>query len=70
MRLLASAEAMIGYIYLGFLVGAAFHWASRSKRTQARQMREIRKNAGRAITRSQGRPQPGQSADDDSDGKD
>lgn len=28
MRLLAGIEAMIGYIYLGFLVGAAFHWAS------------------------------------------
>lgn len=28
-RLLAALEAMLGYVYLGLLVGAALHWAAR-----------------------------------------
>lgn len=31
MRGLAAAEALLGYVYLGFLVGAAVHWVSMNR---------------------------------------
>lgn len=31
MRLLAAQEALFGYVFLGFLVGAAIHWAARAR---------------------------------------
>lgn len=47
MRLLAGVEAMIGYVYLGFLVGAAFHWASNDQQETVFSWKTLKVRVGR-----------------------